>query len=165
MQDESRLRQIKARVEENSQTLDRLVDSIVSKYNRDLDEEIEKVKELLSEKDKLSDEQVENMVMRIPVFMYFATNGLESLGIESDMAKAVKLEVYNDKYVRAEGTIKDKQAEAETLSINEAMIEVAFTRAYKKLKTKIEMAEHVFSGAKKVLGKRMQDVEISLRNA
>lgn len=164
MEEEIKLRQIKARVEASSQTIDRLVDSIVSRYNRDLDEEVEKVKEALAQKDKLSDEEVENLVMKIPVFMYFSANGVETLGIESDMAKAVKLEVYNEKYMRAEGTINDKKAEAENMTLHEQMIEVAFSRAYKKLKLKLDMAEAVFSGAKKVLSKRMQDIDLANRD-
>jgi hypothetical protein len=165
MQEESRIRQIKAKVELNSETLERLVENIVIKYNRELNEEIEKVKELLSNKDNLNDSEVENLVMRIPVFMYYASGGLESLGVESDMAKAVKSEVFNEKYMLAEGTIKDKEAQATNQTFNEQMIEVAFARAYKKLKVQLEMAEHVFSGAKKVLSKRMQDIDISKRDS
>lgn len=162
MQDEElKLRQIKSRVEQSSITLERLIDNIVSKYDRELDEEIEKVKLALEEKEKLSDEEVENLVMKVPVFMYFSSNGVETLGVEADMAKQVKLEVYNQKYLEAEGTINDKKAEAESMVINEQLVEIAFSRAYKKLKTKLEMAEHVFSGAKKVLSKRMQDIDLS----
>lgn len=165
MQEErDNLRSIKAKVEMNSVTLDKIVDTIVAKYSRELTEEVEKVKKILEDRDRLSDEEVENIVMRIPVFMYYAGTGLESLGIEADMAKAVKAEVYNEKYMKAEGTIKDKAAEAETLTIQEAMIEVAFHRAYKKMKLQLDMAEHVFSGAKKVLSKRMQDLELNMRD-
>lgn len=160
MQEEGRMRQIKAKVELNSATLERLVENILAKYIRELNEEIDKVKELLEKKDTLEDAEVEHLVMRIPVFMYYASGGLETLGIESDMAKAVKLEVYNEKYMRADGTIKDKEAEATNLTFNEQMIEVAFARAYKKLKVQLEMAEHIFSGAKKVLSKRMQSIEL-----
>lgn len=142
-------------------TVERIVQNIVLKYNRELTEEVNKIKELLNKKETLDDSEVEKLVMRIPVFMYYAASGLETLGIESDMAKAVKLEVYNNKYMDAEGTIKDKEAEAENLTFNEHMIEVAFARSYKMLKIQIEMADSVFSGAKKVLSKRMQDIDLN----
>lgn len=165
MQDENKMRQVKAKVEMNSITLERLVDNIVLKYNRELTEEVDKVKVLLDKKDTLEDSEIENLVMRIPVYMYYAGGGLESLGIEADMAKAVKLEIYNEKYMELDGTIKDKEAEAYNQTFNEQLIEVAFQRAYKKLKIQLEMADSVFSGAKKVLTKRMMDIDISKRDA
>lgn len=160
MNDETKLRTIRHKVEENSRTIDRIVGNIIRKYSDELDEEVEKIKILLGDSDHLSDEQLEIIVMKLPVHMYYAINGLEDLGIEGDMAKAVKLEVYNDKYLDAEGTIQDKTHIAELQTVSEKMIEIAFTRAYRKLKTKIEMAEHVYSGAKKVLDKRMKDMEL-----
>jgi hypothetical protein len=159
-----RIRSIKHQVEEKSEVLNKIVDQIVGKYSKQLTEEVEKVKEQLDKRQALEDWEIENLVMRIPVYMYYAVEGVETLGIESDMAKAVKLEVYNMKYAQAEGTISDKTAEAQNAVIEESLIEVAFSRAYKKLKTQIEIAEHVFSGAKKVLSKRMQDTEISRRD-
>lgn len=160
--DESKLRSIKFKIEENSQEVNKIVDSIVNKYGQQLDDEINKIKDTLDNADTISDTEVENLVMRLPIFMYYSANGIETLGVESDMAKAVKAEVYNEKYMVSEGsTIKDKQAETENMIINESMMEVAFSRAYKKLKTKLDQAEHVFSGAKKVLSKRMQDVELT----
>ena len=157
---EDTVRSIRHRVEESSEIVEKLVETITIKYSRELDTEVSNIKALLDKKDILSDTEIEHLVMRLPVFMYYASGGLESLGVESDMAKAVKLEVYNEKYVLTEGTIKDKQALVENQIINEQLVEVAFVRAYKKMKTKIDMAEHIFSGAKKVLSKRMQDIDL-----
>lgn len=159
--DEMKLRSIRHSVEDKSEVIDKIVASIVAKYTADLEDEINRAKRMLEEKDKLEDFELENLVMRVPVFMYFAADGVESLGVEADLAKAVKLEVYNDKYVKTEGTVAFREAEAGNATMHEAMIEVAFNRAYRKLKDKITMAEHVFSGAKKVLSKRMQDNDLA----
>lgn len=164
MEQESRLRTIKSRIEQNSEVLNRLVDNIVRKYDKELDEFLEQTRDTLRQSDRLSDSELEQLVMKIPIFMYFTGNGLETLGIESDMAKQVKMQVYHDKYMLAEGTIKDKEAEASLETLNEQLMETAFQRAYKKLKLKLDMAEHVFSGAKKVLSKRMQEFEMSQRD-
>lgn len=158
---EPKLRTLKHSVEAKSEVVEAIVESIVSKYSLDLEVEIDKIKALLDNTDILTIEEIEIMVMRIPVFMYYAASGIESLGVESDLAKAVKLEVYSQKYASLlEGTIKDREAYAAQESLNEALIEIAFSRAYKKLKTKLDMAEHIFTAAKKVLSKRMQDVDL-----
>lgn len=158
---QGKVRTLKRKVEENSAVVEKVVDSIVSKYNKDLDDYIRKIKRLLDRGDVLSDAEIENAVMRIPVFLYYAASGLESLGIEGDNAKAAKIEVFNAAYLEIEGTIQDKTKHAELQTFPEYLIEVAFARAYKKLKTQIDMAEHIFSGAKKVLSKRMLDIDIS----
>jgi hypothetical protein len=113
----------------------------------------------------MSDDELEASVMKIPVFLYFAVGGLESLGIEGDTAKAHKIEVFNKAYADVEGTIQDKTKHAELNSFPEYLIEVAYARAYKKLKSQIDAAEHVFSGAKKVLSKRMMEIELTSRDS
>lgn len=160
MSNENQLRSIRHRIEENSQTIEKIVDNIVLKYSAELDSEIDGIKILLENSERLEDSEIENIVMRLPIFMYYGVNGLENLGVESDMAKAVKMEIYNDKYLDAKGTIQDKTHQAELDSMNEQMVEIAFTRAFRKLRSKIEQAENVFSGAKKVLTKRMQEMDL-----
>lgn len=159
--DETRMRSVKIEVENNSKVIDRMVDQIVSKYNRDLNQFIQSVREQLDRKDLLSDEELENIAVKLPLFMYFAASGLESLGIEGDSAKAVKLDVFNQKYLKATGTIQDKTKAAELDTFNETFVEIAFNRAYKTLRIQLDMAEHLFSGIKKVLSKRMQEFELS----
>lgn len=159
--DENRIRSIRHNVEEKSVIIEKIVENIVQKYSQELDSEIDKIKSMLDDADNLEDSEIENVVMRLPVFMYYAINGLENLGVESDMAKAVKMELYNEKYISSEGTIHDKTHKAELETMNEQLVEVAFQRAYRKLREKVAKAEHVFSGAKKVISKRMIDAEIT----
>jgi hypothetical protein len=158
---QSRMRTIKTKVEENSAVIDQIVDSLVRKYSRDLDDYVTKVKALLDKYEELSDQEIEDIVLRIPVFMYFSVTGLEALGIEGDNARIVKMEAFNRAFLEAEGTIQDKKNTAEQQTYAEHLVEIAFDRAYKKLKKQIDMAEHIFSGAKKVLSKRMLEIELS----
>lgn len=159
--DEVKLRSIKNSVEENSKVIERIVDQIISRYARDLDLFVEEIKETLQNKNQLTDEELENITIKLPVFMYFAASGLEKLGIEGDNAKAYRLQIFNDAYLLAEGTIQDKTKVAELKTFSEHLIEVSFGRAYKKLRVQLDMAEHLFSGIKKVLSKRMQETELS----
>ncbi len=152
-----RLRTIKRQVEENSAVVEQIVEQIVTKYNRELHDLMAEVKQKLDAKNDLTDEELDNITLRLPIYMYFAAGGLEVLGIEGDAAKATKMAIFNQKYLLADGTIQDKTKTAEISTLNESVIETAFIRAYKQLKTQIDMAEHVFSGVKKVVSKRMQE--------
>jgi hypothetical protein len=162
---ERKLRSRKIEVEQNSAKIEQIVDQLVSKYNRDLDDFMNKVKDLLSEADRkgseISTTDIENITLRVPLYMYFAANGLETLGIQGDNAKAARMEVFNEIYLDASGTIQDKTHTAEQETFAEYLLEIAFTRAYKKLKTKLEMAEQMCQASRKVLQKRISEMDIT----
>lgn len=164
MRDDRELKQIKNRVEINSESLRLIVDSIVSRFSSEMTTEVNKVKALLDRREELTDDEVEKLVMRMPVYMYYAASGLESMGVELDMASAIKAEAYNLVFGKEAGTLKDRDAIAKAQSFNEQLIEISYQRAYKKLKLQLEMAEAVYSGAKKVLSKRMIELEMSRKN-
>lgn len=156
-----KLRTLKNSVEEQSAVIEQIVEQIVGRYNRDLEALLSDVKVMLDKKGDLTDAELESITLKLPVYMYFSAGGLEMLGIEGDTAKAVKMSIYNQKYLLSEGTIQDKTKSAEIQTLNEAIIETAFIRAYKKLKIQIEMAEHIFSGVRKVLSKRIAESGLS----
>lgn len=152
--DESQARGIKRKVEYDSRTLNKIVDTIVNKYSKDLDSVIDTMQNLLKNSDNLTDEQLLHYITLIPTNIYFCGAGLEQLGVEKDTAEAAKKEVYADAYMKAKGTVKDKSSEAFNVALQETFIEVAYDRAYKKLKMKIENAILVANSVKKVLDYR-----------
>lgn len=160
--DETSARTIKRKVEYDSKTLNKIVDTIVTKYSRELDEVIEELQALLNDSDNMSDESLLHYTSLIPTNIYFCGNGLESLGVEKDTAAAIKKELYADAYMKATGTVKDKSSEAFNEALQETFIEVAYDRAYKKLKLKIEHAVIVANSVKKVLDYRTNCIKYKL---
>lgn len=158
---DSELRTLKKYVEDNSRRIEVLVNQLVTKYNRDLDEFLETVREMLKNKDRLSTTEIENITLKVPIYAYFASEGVENLGIELDNMKAIKTQRYNDSYIEADGTIADKKAVAENDTLTEGLMEVVYTRAYKKLKTKVELCESIAQSARKVMTKRITEIEIN----
>ena len=59
------------------------------------------------------------------------------------------------------GTVADKDSLAELNSQEEYIISSAYTRAYKIMKSKIENAQEVLQSCKKVLSRRMQEIELT----
>ena len=159
--DEVEMRGQKREIEGASKKLEDVVEQLVKKYSADLDDFMDHVKECIDERDKLSDFELENMSIRVPVYMYFAATGLEQLGIEYDSAKTSRTQAYSRWFTLADGTIQDKQAEADRETLTEQFLEIAFQRAYKQLKQKLEVCENLCQSLRKVIGKRTQDIAIA----
>ena len=160
-----KIRTLKNKVEKNSEVIKDVVDSIVAKYLRELDNIMVDTRNLIEQlgDDKMSDEDLERITLQLPIYYYFACGGLEDLGVESENASAVKEEIYNEVYLKIEGTIQDKTHAAELETFEERMVEVAYNRAYKKLKIKLDGIDKMFSAAKKIISKRMKDRDIENR--
>lgn len=158
---EAKMRKMKLDVEDESVAVNNLVDSLVAKFGKELERTVERVRDALKNNDKVSNDELEKFVMEVPVQMYFALEGLEKLGVEGDNAKMMKKTVFANSYIETSGTIEDKTKQAELDTITEHYVEIAYQRAYRKLKEKIAKAELVFSGAKKVLDKRTQEIFIN----
>jgi hypothetical protein len=155
-------------VEEQSVLIKQITDEVVGRYSRELDEFVTNIKGLLDRIRQgtvvnISDRQLELNTIKLPVLMYFAGNGLEQLGCEGDVAKARRLEEFNNILMRVDGTIPHRQAVAENSIFYQAMAETIYIRAYKQLKSKMDMADRLFSALKKVLSKRMLELELSGR--
>lgn len=160
-QDKIKVRTIKNKIEQDSGIIENIVDQLVAKYNADLDNFMAEIKGLIDSRDDLTDFELEKIALKVPVYMYFSVSGVENLGIQYDNAKARRQSEYNTYYMDEEGTIKDKQAAAELKVIPEQVMEIAFQRAYKKLKAKIDTCEQLCLSIRKIIGKRTQDLTIN----
>lgn len=155
-------------VEEQSTIVKTIVDEVVGRYSADLDEFVTNIKNLLDRIKSgavvnISDRSLEISTIKLPVLMYFSAEGLERLGCDSDVAKAKRIEEYNNILLNSEGTIPHRQAIAESGSFYFNMVDSVYSRAYKQLKGKVETADKIFSALKKVLSKRMLELDISSR--
>lgn len=148
----------KVKVERESQALVQMVEALVSLYSSDLTQYVEQIKQRLG-RGEISITELEEMVMKLPVHLYFSVQGLDVLGVQGDQAKMMHMSVYNEAYQRSVGTIQDKTKAAELETMEEEYLEIAFARAYKRLRLQIDMAEHVFTGIRRALAVRVADIE------
>lgn len=154
---------IRLRVEDNSQIVDKIVDDIIKPYVTDLDNYVKFIASCLKDGEKPpTDYELEDFCMNLSAYIYFAGGMCEQLGVRDDIAKAVYKETYNT--VRDNttgGTVSDKDTTAELGARQEQIISVCYTRAYKTVKSKVENAQELLSSCKKVLSRRMQEVELT----
>lgn len=157
------IKTLERRVEDNSRQIDEIVNGIIQPYCKDLDNYVKFIADCLKDgENPPTNQELEDFCMNLSTYIYFAGGMCENLGIRDDIAKAVYKEVYNaSRSSIKNGTIADKDSLAALNSQEEALISSAYTRAYKVMKSKVENAQEILQSCKKVLGHRMQELELT----
>ena len=156
------IHEIMGKVEDNSAKVEKLVDELVNKYCHQLDELVSAFKEVLHDKDNpITEDELDEICLKLPSYLYFIGEAQERFGIKEDIAKSVKMELYNQVHQRTKGTIADKQAASEAATLEEDIVYKAYQRSYKRIKQKLEAAYELLSSIKKVISRRMGEQELS----
>ena len=156
------IHKIMKKVEDNSEKIEKLVDELVNKYCYQLDDLITSFKRILHDKDNpATEEELDEICLKLPTYLYFIGEAQERFGIKEDIAKSVKMELYNEVHQRTKGTIADKQAASEAATLEEEIVYKAYQRSYKRIKQKLEAAYELLTSIKKVISRRMGEAELS----
>ena len=160
------LAQASKNAEDYGEIVNVVVDEVVRKATKQLDELIYEIQNLLKDVQSISVEDLNYYIAYLPTVMYFTTDRAEIVGIKMDSSSAIRKEKYDDLYVLAAGkTIPDKESETRKLVMNETVIETAYKRAYKKVQSKLEHADKVLASLKRVHQFRLNDIELTNYNA
>lgn len=154
---------LKSKVENNSNTVDTIVDSIIKPCSEDLDRYVLFIKDCLKDGEKPpTDEELDDFCLNLSTLIYFSGGMCEYLGIREDISKAIYKEMYHDSRSKLDsGTVADKDSLAELASQKEALVNVCYTRAAKLMRSKVENAQELLSSCKKVLTRRMQEYNLT----
>lgn len=156
------IHEVMNKVEKNSAKVEKLIDELVDKYCHQLDELVSMFKEILHDKDNpITEEELDEICLKLPTYLYFIGEAQERFGVKEDIAKSVKMELYNEIHQRTKGTIADKQAASEAATLEEDIVYQAYKRSYKRIKQKLEAAYELLSSIKKVISRRMGEAELS----
>ena len=106
------IKPIEDKVEENSREMDAVVDNIIQPYIKDLDKYILFIKDILADgQNPPTDAELDDFVMNLSTYIYFASGMCEQLGIRDDIAEAIYKEVYHSSRSNIEaGTVADKNS-------------------------------------------------------
>ena len=150
-------------VEQNSQIIDKIVGDIIAPYSKDLDKYVGFIKDCLKDgENPPTTEELDDFCLNLSTYIYFAGGMCEQLGIRDDIAKAVYKEMYHTaRASQDKGTIADKDSLAELASQEQYIVSSSYTRAYKTMKAKVENAQELLSSVKKVLTRRIQEMELT----
>ena len=161
--DLKKIAETQKKVEENSETINNLVEDVIRPYIKDLDKYVSFIRECLKDgENPPTDAELDDFVLNLSTFIYWASGSVEQLGIRDDISKAVYKEIYHTKRNElSSGTVADKDSLAELGSQQEYLTNVCYSRAYKIVKAKVASAQELLSSCKKVLSHRMQEMELT----
>ena len=153
---------IRNRVEEDSDLIDSVVQDIIRPYIKDLDKYVSFIRECLCDgENPPTTAELDDFVLNLAAYIYFASGACEQLGIRDDISKAIYKEMYHSKRSEvSHGTVADKDSIAELESMSEQITNIAYNRAYKTMKAKVENAQELLSSCKKVLSHRLQEMSL-----
>lgn len=146
----------KERILDKSNVLELAVQRIVDEHTAELTSIIKSIRDMLKDTtDILTDQEIEDLMIRLPIILYDKTDDQEIVGLQSDLANQIYKEAYNESYKLARGTVGDKTSVAELSTMQNKLDQIIFDRAYKIIKQKISMAIETLNAVKKVQAMRM----------
>ena len=149
-------------VDSISETIRKISDKLLRKYCIDLDSEMKKIGNILLYSQTLSDTELEFEILNLANILYFTGSAQEDLGIKEDTCKAIRQEVYSKAREQATGkTVADKTAQAELIAQAETMTLAIYSRAYEKVKLRMDAGYEMLNSLKKVMNKRITEMELS----
>ena len=97
-------------IEDKSKIIEGIANKLVYRYCNILDEYMEQIGLILNDiQNPPTDVELEDMALNLPNLLYFVGEGVESIGIREDVAKALKQALYNEMIKHKTGN-EDKQA-------------------------------------------------------
>lgn len=150
------------RVESLTVVVREMVKKIVDEACKELDTYMSIIEDILCDTDTpVSDRELEDFTLNLPSLLYLVSSRREELRIKEDVAKAVHKDVYNRVREKAQGTVADKDTAADLASQSEAITLIVLQRAGSTIKTREEAAWEMLNSVKKVLTRRVAEMELS----
>lgn len=146
----------------NAQALDEIVNELVSRCCQELDDYVGYIKSILDDQTKpISDNELDDFILTLPTLLYFVSGAQEAMGIREDVARMTENDLFNRVLMEAAGTVAAKQAAARLATQDYAITTIIYQRTFKQIKSRVEAAYEVLQSAKKVLSRRVVELEIS----
>lgn len=144
-----------------STSLENAIHRIVDDHIGDLTATIDRIKIMLKDDtDILTDQEIEDILLQLPILLYDVSDNQEVVGMQSDLASLIYKESYNEALKIARGTVQEKTSASELATMTEKFDTVIYDRAYKIIKQRISMAIEILNAVKRIQATRLQGVEL-----
>ena len=153
-----KIMEIQNNIEEYEKIITKLVDKQVRLYCKDLDTYIKEISQILNNNEMdITDAFLESVILQLPKYMYWASEGQEALSLRADLAKTVKNEEFLKQLETCTGTVSKKNMEAELKILHENFAYIIYVRSANKINLRLKYAMELLQSAKKLLSKRIHD--------
>lgn len=158
-----KLDDIRSKVNLDASKIEEIVQDIINPYCSELDKYVDFIKSILKDgENPPTSMELDDFCMNLSVYIYYAGGMQEYLGIKDDIARAIYKEMYHTSRDNIEkGTVADKDSLAELASQQEALISMAYKRAYGIMKMKVAAAQEILGSIKKIISRRMAESELT----
>lgn len=155
-------------INENKTTVESIVDSVVSSYTESLDNIMKDIADEIINIDNPSTDVIEKYFLMLSNALYFVAERTERVGIYDDISKLAFQEAYNIAYMNSQNsnngvpgakkpTVAESTATAENDTIEQATINMLYSRAYKMINIKINSAQTMVHTLSKIMSRRIQE--------
>ena len=156
------LKEIQEYTDNTSYLVEQKVNEIIYNNCKELDDYVEYIKSVLATDDTSFPTAIlEDITLALPVLLYQIGDISERIGVKEDIAKAIKLEMYNNILTNETGKSTEKKIIADTNTQAEALAVIIYQRAYKYIKLKMDYGLELLQSVKKTLSKRITELEVS----
>lgn len=137
--------------------------NLVAEYCRDLDNWMTTIDNDLRKNNSTSipNDVIEDYILNLASILYFTGSAQEDLGVKEDICKSIRAEIYNKVRENATGTVADKDTAATLASQTETITLAIYSRAYKKVKLRMESGQEMLNSLKKIMNRRVAELDLS----
>lgn len=111
--------------------------------------------------ENVSDIEIDDAIANLSTLLYSLVNHQERLSSYAVVSKLRRNEQYNLNYQKASGTVSEKQADASLQVASNDVSALVYKQAESIVKGKMEKATELLKSLKKIMTKRIADVELS----
>ena len=156
-------KEVMAKVDNLSNDIISISAKLVGEYCDELDNYMALIDENLRTNNSTSipNSTIEDYILNLASILYFTGSAQEDLGVKEDICKAIRSDVYNKVRENATGTVADKDAAATMASQSETLTLAIYSRAYKKVKLRMDAGYEMLNSLKKVMNRRVAEAELS----
>lgn len=159
----SEISDVIAKVDNLSDDIVKISNDLVSKYCEDLDNWMRTIDDDLRKQSSnaVPNDTLEDYILNLASILYYTGSAQEDLGVKEDICKSIRADIYNKVRESATGTVADKDAAATLASQTETITLAIYSRAYKKVKLRMEAGQEMLNSLKKVMNRRVAELDLS----
>lgn len=152
---------IKMSVENGSVQVAQMVDAIIGNNSTEIDEYISSVRQLFLNSSQIMDDDLDKIILKIPVYIYYLTQVLQEIDIRKGVSAENAKYTENDVLLQSTGTVVEKQAKAVNATVNNRVVQLAYKTASAKIQAKMNGAMEILNSAKKVQQRRLEEMKLT----